>query len=229
MLRLFSANEYTSADVVPLPGAEGSFQVKSQDASQRSWYTVDLTKPTCGCMDWKERHMLCKHILAIWNHFKDFSWYTLPQEYRESPLFTIDTNFITDFDENEEDLDEVEEESREDVVDKRVWKNEKEEKAQVTIMKNEESVNEGTVFAQSVDSDDDFVSAVPPKALTKEIREELTRIKDLSFLCQDQGVLRSCLNTLVETRKQIQEVTPRCGEWFKRSTPTKKMKMWVNQ
>ena len=130
--------------------------------------------------------MLCKDILAIWNHYKDFSWYTQPKE-REKLLFSP----------NEEGLDEIEDESKEDQVEQRVWENEEEETAQVAIngtpMKNEESMNEGTVFALSLDSDDAFVPATPSKALTKEIRQELTRIKDLSLICHDQCVSKSWL------------------------------------
>jgi hypothetical protein len=41
-------------------------------------------------MDWHRNGMPCKHLLAVLTYYEGLSWDSLPEQYRNFPLFTID-------------------------------------------------------------------------------------------------------------------------------------------
>ena len=130
--------------------------------------------------------MLCRHTLATWQHFKDHSWYTLPHEYIYSPLFTIDRDFIADFDDdldydnlnemiikdddktdntdliadfdNEDDLDY--DNLNESIIkdDKNNARDEGEEMVGSSVVGDNEDKGMSDTPAVALDSDDDFIT-----------------------------------------------------------------------
>ncbi|XP_052216888.1 uncharacterized protein LOC127834853 [Dreissena polymorpha] len=53
-------------------------------------YTVNLSNPTCSCLDFKDRNWPCKHMLAIIMHCPSHTWDSLPTQYTKSPCFNLD-------------------------------------------------------------------------------------------------------------------------------------------
>ena len=92
-----SLAEEIPASRVKTTGSNGEFRVKSQDADKR-WYLVsfgnDIDKPFCECLSWLRNHFPSKHFFAIFRHFPEWGWEKLPQQYRNSPLLTLDEPII---------------------------------------------------------------------------------------------------------------------------------------
>ena len=47
--------------------------------------------PCCSCYDWKENFLPCKHMFAVILHSNNYTWESLPSDYRDSPYFTLDS------------------------------------------------------------------------------------------------------------------------------------------
>ena len=76
----------------------GKFTVKSESGETSYGVYVasseTVTAPWCDCVDWARRHLLCKHMLAVFSHFPDYSWEKLPQDYTSLPIFTLDPDLL---------------------------------------------------------------------------------------------------------------------------------------
>jgi len=59
--------------------------------SKEQVYRIDLygSIPTCQCIDFSRWFMPCKHMLAVVQHF---GWQCLPQQYRNFPIFVLDSD-----------------------------------------------------------------------------------------------------------------------------------------
>ena len=75
---------------------KGIFKVKSQ--SRSTWYTLEFGDseklPSCECLSWQQSCFLCKHFLAVFYQFPDWSWDKLSVQYRNSPYTTLDEAII---------------------------------------------------------------------------------------------------------------------------------------
>lgn len=60
--------------------------------STNTSYRVSLSGrwPTCECADWKRHFMLCKHLLAVIVYVPGYSWDSIPDTFRNFPLFCND-------------------------------------------------------------------------------------------------------------------------------------------
>eukprot|EP00057_Strongylocentrotus_purpuratus_P018727 XP_011673201.1 PREDICTED: uncharacterized protein LOC105442612 [Strongylocentrotus purpuratus] len=80
-------------DVIKISGSH--FQVKSETSLPGCCYNVHINSaqniPSCECWAWRWFRLPCKHMFAIF-HLGEASWQDLPEEYRESPLFTLDSH-----------------------------------------------------------------------------------------------------------------------------------------
>lgn len=69
-------------------------EVTSSNKSDR--YKVFLgsenQQPSCQCREFQRSHLLCKHFCAIFKHVDNFSWNSLPDIYKTTPQFIIDTD-----------------------------------------------------------------------------------------------------------------------------------------
>ena len=91
MRRKVSALDYTKEEVVLQCSEVGIFLVKSENNNQ--WYTVNFSKPSCECSDWKNTLWPCKHLLAVFMQYPEWNWDKLPATYKNSPYNTADTSF----------------------------------------------------------------------------------------------------------------------------------------
>lgn len=84
-----------SSDIVG--DGSGSFSVKSADSGKI--YSVVICSgseplPNCSCPDWAERHLPCKHMLAVMTTFPLWGWQSLPEAYRTFPHFHLDPDIV---------------------------------------------------------------------------------------------------------------------------------------
>lgn len=94
-IKLASDIGKTDIKTTDIPGV---FQVKSESLS-KTWYRVqfgnnDGERPSCECRAWQRSRLLCKHFFAVFNHYPEWNWENLPEEYRESPFITLDSHLL---------------------------------------------------------------------------------------------------------------------------------------
>lgn len=83
--------------------ADGVFRVQSA-SDNRTLYTVLFNNdgmPSCECFDWRRHHLPCKHFCAIFHHYEDYDWGSLPTDYKNSPFFALDEVVIGESTKNE--------------------------------------------------------------------------------------------------------------------------------
>ena len=165
MGRLSSAMETPSEDKRMLEG--GKFTVRSQTSGKN--YTLCFQNedlPTCECEDWKRNHWPCKHFMAVFINYEQWGWNSLPATYTQNPYFTLDPSII------------------------KMTVNQEENKTMV----KEKSSPEPSLL-QQIDSENDSLNRqqlcmsqkVKKSALM--CREQLSQIKDLTYLCHNYQVL----------------------------------------
>ena len=78
----------------------GVFDVKSESCDRTYGVYIESTDtvsaPWCHCTDWLRRHLPCKHILAVFTYFPEWSWDHLPSEYMSLSVFTFDPDLLTE-------------------------------------------------------------------------------------------------------------------------------------
>lgn len=69
--------------------------MKSETTWPRTSYNVHLQTengiPKCECWDWRWTHLPCKHMFAVLELLPGTTWSDLPEKFRNSPLYTLDT------------------------------------------------------------------------------------------------------------------------------------------
>lgn len=85
--RLVNAEEYTPTDMEELP-VEGVFTVHSE-RSDDDLYTVDFTKPSCTCPDFRKHKYPCKHFCVVFKYSDRWGFSSLPQSYLNRPQITL--------------------------------------------------------------------------------------------------------------------------------------------
>lgn len=77
--------------------SSGNFKVKSQSGSTLLDASFgDCTNmPKCTCPDFSHTGLPCKHLFAIFSHFPQWQWTSLPMKYREHPNISLDSSLIT--------------------------------------------------------------------------------------------------------------------------------------
>ncbi|KAL3188143.1 hypothetical protein MRX96_004138 [Rhipicephalus microplus] len=78
---------YTPADTEELP-IEGVFTVHSE-RSDDDLYTVDFTKPSCTCPDFRKHKYPCKHFCVVFKYSDRWGFSSLPQSYLNRPQITL--------------------------------------------------------------------------------------------------------------------------------------------
>lgn len=83
--------KYTNSDLEVVDSDKGIFTVNGSGDSK---YTIDFgadkDMPSCGCADWKQWNLPCKHMFAIFRLLPTWNWYKLPKRYLESPYLSAD-------------------------------------------------------------------------------------------------------------------------------------------
>ena len=70
----------------------GGIYVQSTDDKEKKYSVVFDANgmPYCDCFDWRENLLPCKHMFAVIIHCKEYTWESLPEQYRDSSYFTLD-------------------------------------------------------------------------------------------------------------------------------------------
>ena len=72
------------------------FIVKSASGKEHTLkFANDENMPECTCKDWTRWHIPCKHFFAVFNHFPNWGWASLPMKYRENEYLTADSAVLT--------------------------------------------------------------------------------------------------------------------------------------
>ncbi|XP_071820563.1 uncharacterized protein [Apostichopus japonicus] len=90
---LHCVKRLSSAEDCRIQRAGNSFKVCSFSEHNKEYEVTlgnDESIPSCQCYDWLHTHWPCKHLLAVVLHHPSCSWNDLPEHYRENPLFTLD-------------------------------------------------------------------------------------------------------------------------------------------
>ncbi|KAL3229415.1 hypothetical protein MRX96_023600 [Rhipicephalus microplus] len=89
MLRwLVNAEECTPTNMEEL-SVEGVFTVHSE-RSDDDLYTVDFTKPSCNCPDFRKHKYLCKHFCVVFKYSDRWGFSSLPQSYLNRPQIILE-------------------------------------------------------------------------------------------------------------------------------------------
>ena len=89
-----SAKDFKKDFVKHIEGRK--FSVRKSATSKS--YVTDLDAPSCNCEDWQRNLMPCKHLFAVIEKIEGYSWFNLPENYRNSPFISLDGNVIKPID-----------------------------------------------------------------------------------------------------------------------------------
>ena len=96
MANIEYSKQIMSQDVNCVDHQNGVFTVRS--ATNYIVYNLHFgnenKRPNCECIDFQQHLIPCKHFFAVIKTFPEWSWTKLPQFYRESKYFTIDSNIF---------------------------------------------------------------------------------------------------------------------------------------
>ena len=77
--------------------SRGILEVKSSRKPQSKKYKVILDEkvmPHCECDDWQQNYLPCKHMFAAMVHPPRYPFESICADYRTSPYFTLDEEFL---------------------------------------------------------------------------------------------------------------------------------------
>ena len=84
----------------------GCFTVKAQSSDR--WYNLSFgaknRMPSCECLDFRRNGLPCKHFFAVFKHFPEWQWESLPENYRNNPFLSLDVEAPFSFSVNEEPI-----------------------------------------------------------------------------------------------------------------------------
>ena len=96
MKRITSAEEFQLCDIKEVDNQCGVFEIKAQ--SKDRWYNLSFGSgdimPDCECLDFGRNGLPCKHFFAVFNHFPEWQWDSLPKKYRENPHISLDQDLL---------------------------------------------------------------------------------------------------------------------------------------
>ena len=212
MQRIYSSAIFSQKDIQDLGSLK--FQVKSE--SMKQVYNVDLSSPSCSCLDWKKFKCPCKHIFAVFEN-TSADWSDLPINYRESSLYTADK----DVEGMECSVDRQEDREVDDRDDN-----------------NRPQTDLGTMPADSAplesgstESTTQVMEQLPPKRKTSQkhvaniTRATLQQLKELTYLSQDTDTLTEVTKELKSLISKLSATVPKSNEGiYLRSSPKKNVK-----
>ena len=93
--RIRKADRFLKESVQQLDTSD-QFRVESTSGKQHTVnFKHDDNMPECTCKDWIWWHIPCKHFFAVFNHFPDWGWISLPKEYLENEYLSADSDILT--------------------------------------------------------------------------------------------------------------------------------------
>eukprot|EP00112_Aurelia_sp_Birch-Aquarium-sp1_P025562 Seg8559.2 transcript_id=Seg8559.2/GoldUCD/mRNA.D3Y31 product="hypothetical protein" pseudo=true protein_id=Seg8559.2/GoldUCD/D3Y31 len=181
---------------------DGIIYVQSTDDKEKKHKVVFDAggMPYCDCFNWKENLLPCKHMFAVIIHCKEYSWESLPEQYRNSSYFTLDPSCSLQKNSilKEEQKEENSEEDIPDILSD--FNNKKEEEEQSVISPP-------------------LPKSVSCKTLGSECRDLLDQIKSLTYTCQNDDALTVLQQQLlVSLKREFKERKwPCCRKYQRRA------------
>ena len=84
MQRRLKSLQYIEDDIRIADSVAGKFYVKgSNDNEHTISFGSNNSDPSCTCRDWLQWHIPCKHFLAVFRLFPNWSWNQLPENYKK--------------------------------------------------------------------------------------------------------------------------------------------------
>ena len=72
---------------------DGEYQVVFEPNSCTVSIGDDVNLPSCQCRQFQKTRIPCKHFLSVFRH-SDVSFESLPDKYRNNPIFSIDLDCL---------------------------------------------------------------------------------------------------------------------------------------
>ncbi|KAL3193842.1 hypothetical protein MRX96_000130 [Rhipicephalus microplus] len=211
MLRwLVNAEEYTPTDMEELL-VEGVFTVHSERSDDL--YTVDFTKPSCTCPDFRKHKYPCKHFCVVFKYSDRWGFSSLPQSYLNRPQITLGSCPES---ETSSEIPLVNQPSPSEVSSQDLGTAASE--SDIPFV-NETSFCE--VPLQPGVTMFPGTAALSVSELHKSITEELEKCSSLIYCCHDVQTLVEARGSLQATFRKLAESVPQSSGLYIRGSPTK--------
>ncbi|XP_037578870.1 uncharacterized protein LOC119461590 [Dermacentor silvarum] len=209
--RLVNAEEYTHTDMRELP-IEGMFSVHSE-RNDDDVHTVDFTKPSCTCPDFRKHKYPCKHFCVVFKYSDRWGFSSLPQSYLNRPQIALGSCLES---ETGSEIPLVNEPSPSEVSSQALG----------TAVSEPDIpfVNEPSFCQVPLQP---VVAMVPRTAapsvseLHKRITEELEKCSSLLYCCHDVQTLSEARGLLQVAFRKLAESVPQSSGLHIRGSPTK--------
>ena len=200
--------------------ADGTFEVDSKGPNT---YIVslgsdgELVMPSCQCREFQKSHLICKHFCAVFQHC-DVNWNSLPEFYRNNPLFVVDSDCVCHTAEGVAIMRDssVSLDGASSTCNPSTTAQIQSERSDCDPIPDTSSSEKINLVSES--GTDDFVlSASHPAGQSevnlgaKRIRQATSRINSLSYLCTSTAVLRKAKESLDQIIKDLLNACPKEG------------------
>lgn len=90
--RIQKAAKFSKESIKEIANEHGTFIVHSPSGKQHKvQFMAEENMPRCTCKDWIRWHIPCKHFLAVFTHFPQWGWASLPKSYLENEYISTDS------------------------------------------------------------------------------------------------------------------------------------------
>ncbi|KAL3204121.1 hypothetical protein MRX96_001102 [Rhipicephalus microplus] len=191
---------------------EDAFTVHSE-RSDDDLYTVDFTKPSCSCPDFRKHKYPCKHFCVVFKYSDRWGFSSLPQSYLNRPQITFGSCSES---ETSSEIPLVNQPSHSEVSSQDFG---------TAVSKSDIPFVNETSFCEVPLQPG--VAMLPGTAapsvseLHKRITEELEKCSSLLYCCHDVQTLVEARSLLQATFRKLAESVPQSSGLHIRGSPTK--------
>jgi hypothetical protein len=90
--RTQKAANFSKESIKQMANEHGTFIVHSPSGKQHKvQFRTEKNTPQCTCKDWIRWHIPCKHFFAVFTHFPEWGWASLPKVYLENEYLSTDS------------------------------------------------------------------------------------------------------------------------------------------
>ena len=217
MEKIHFASGFSQKDVKDV----GRRQVEVKSSSTvlgRANHIVNFNAPHCDCDNWKQTYLPCKHMFAAIRYISGYSWYDLPERYRNSPYFTLDRMFILQHDNSAKAVEDHTEAISDDkasaeIATLQITATDISREACLTTTNDEpptkvketeeETVNSQLPINNLLIKNFDVSKQRNRNTLAAECRDLLDQIRNLTFLVRNKSTLTDLQEDLLHTVKTL--------------------------
>ena len=164
--------------------------VKSQSSSNMAYHISfqgsPCGLPSCSCADWQLHHLPCKHFLAVFRHFENWGWNSLPSDYVTSPYLSLDPCCVT--------MGATED-------------------RQPSHMDISEDDNTGEIESEANTSQLPLPSKARLGRARNSVGNLCAILRDYSYKCQDTGLLELTAKALTDVISKVKSALPQTEEF----------------